>query len=181
MCWYSLRSFTSMGSLTNSSMIIALIPKKNNASHIRYFRPISSKWLSQFCKRTPTIRRIQWSLYWWGRLRGRRSWDVMFHWDFNDWELDLLAAFLHLLESHIPFIESGDWVRWRLRKNGKFDIRSYYNLLWGLLPSLSLEKVFGVVKVHRQVSFFVWTAMWGFTGDNLRRRGCTIVDWCYMC
>ena len=49
--------------------LIALIPKKNNASHIRYFRPISSKWLSQFCKRTPTIRRIQWSLYWWGRLR----------------------------------------------------------------------------------------------------------------
>lgn len=73
----------------------------------------------------------------------------------------MLAAFLHLLESNIPFIESGDWVRWRLRKNGKFDIRCYYNLLRDLLLSLSLEKVFGVVKAHRQVSFFVWTAMWG--------------------
>lgn len=31
----------------------------------------------------------------------------------------------------------------------EFDIRSYYNLLRGLLLSLSLEKVFGVVKAHR--------------------------------
>ena len=31
--------------------------------------------------------------------------------------------------------------------------------------------------------FFVWAATWGkmLTGDNLRRRGYTIVGWCCMC
>lgn len=39
----------------------------------------------------------------------------------------------------------GDWVRWRLKKNGGFDIYSYYNALrGGLLLSFSLVKVFGV-------------------------------------
>ena len=35
----------------------------------------------------------------------------------------------------------------------------------------------------RRVSFFVWIAAWVkiLTGDNLRRRGFSIVDWCYMC
>ena len=33
------------------------------------------------------------------------------------------------------------------------------------------------------VSFFVWSAVWGniITGDNLRGRGFSIVDWCCMC
>lgn len=42
-------------------------------------------------------------------------------------------------------IVGGDWVRWRLKKNGGFDIYSYYNALrGGLLLSFSLVKVFGV-------------------------------------
>lgn len=33
------------------------------------------------------------------------------------------------------------------------------------------------------MGFFVWTVAWGriLNGDNLRRRGFPIVDWCYMC
>ena len=60
----------------------------------------------------------------------------------------MLAAFLHLLESHIPFIESGGVGEVEVEEKWEFDIRSYYNLLRGLLLSLSLEKVFGVVKAH---------------------------------
>lgn len=47
--------------------------------------------------------------------------------DLNDLELDLVASFLHLLESHIPITEDGDKVKWRLKKNEEFDIRSLYN------------------------------------------------------
>ena len=33
---------------------------------------------------------------------GERSWDVWFHRDFNDKEMELVLAFLHILESNIP-------------------------------------------------------------------------------
>ena len=56
--------------------------------------------------------------------RGERSWDVRFHHDFNDWEMELVAAFLLLLESHIPSV-GGDHVRWKLMKRREFDIRSF--------------------------------------------------------
>ena len=44
----------------------------------------------------------------------------------NDWELDVVAAFNHILETHIPSDEVGDLMRWKLRKNGEFEIRSFY-------------------------------------------------------
>ena len=39
-----------------------------------------------------------------------------------------MAAFLRLLDSHIPLDEDGDW---RLKKNEEFDICSFYNALRG--------------------------------------------------
>ena len=38
----------------------------------------------------------------------RQSWDVRFRRSFNDWEMELVGAFLHLLESHNPLYEAGD-------------------------------------------------------------------------
>ena len=49
---------------------------------------------------------------------------MRFHHDFNDCEMELVAAFLLLLESHIPS-EGGDRVRWKLMKRREFDIRSF--------------------------------------------------------
>ena len=49
---------------------------------------------------------------------------MRFHHDFNDWEMELVAAFLLLLESHIPSV-GGDHVRWKLMKRREFDIRSF--------------------------------------------------------
>ena len=34
-------------------------------------------------------------------------WDVRFIRDFHDWELDMVASFLHCLDSHIPNREDG--------------------------------------------------------------------------
>ena len=36
-----------------------------------------------------------------------RHWDVRFIRDFNDWELDMVASFLHYLDSHIPNRDNG--------------------------------------------------------------------------
>ena len=49
--------------------------------------------------------------------------------DFNDWEVESVVDFLQIMESNISSTESGDRVRWRLKKNGNFNIRPYYNML----------------------------------------------------
>ena len=64
---------------------------------------------------------------------GKRSWDVHFTQDLNDWELDLVVDFLHILEFNIPSIENGDCMRWKFKKNGDFDIQSFYDELQGPL------------------------------------------------
>ena len=51
---------------------------------------------------------------------------MRFFGDFNYWELN----FFHMLESNTATV-SGDCVWWKLKKNGGFDIHSYYNVLRG--------------------------------------------------
>ena len=71
----------------------------------------------------------------------------------------------------------------KLKKNGDFHICSYYNKLRGSYFVIIPWKDIWGVKAPRWVSFFVWIAAWGkiLIGDNLRRRGSSIVVWCYMC
>ena len=55
-----------------------------------------------------------------------------------------MNEFLYTLGSNLPHTENRDHMRWKLTKNGDFDIRSFYNKLRSPL----------------RVSFFVWTAVW---------------------
>uniref|UniRef100_A0A7N2LIS2 Glycine cleavage system H protein n=1 Tax=Quercus lobata TaxID=97700 RepID=A0A7N2LIS2_QUELO len=87
-----------------------------------------------------------------------RSWDVRFIRRPNDWEMGVVDEFLCTLDSNLPPTENGDRMRWKLTKNGDFDIRSFYNMLQGPLPIL-----------------FPWK------GDNLEDRGFDFVDWYIMC
>ena len=62
----------------------------------------------------------------------RRSRDVRFIQDLNDWELDIGAYFLCILESNTPSTDNGNWMRWKLTTNGDFDIHFFfYNKLQG--------------------------------------------------
>ena len=112
-----------------------------------------------------------------------RSWDVRFIRRPNDWEMGVVDDFLRTLGSNLPPIENRDHMRWKLTKNGDFDIRSFYNNLRGPLPIIFPWKGIWKVKAPRHVSFFVWIAVWDkiLTGDNLRGRGFDFVDWCIMC
>ena len=116
-------------------------------------------------------------------IEERRSGDVRFIWRPNDWEMGDVDEFLRTLGSNLTPIENGDRMRWKLTKNGDFDIRSFYNKLRDPLPIIFPWKGVWKVKAPWRVSFFVWTAVWDkiLTGDNLRGRGMDFVDWCIMC
>ena len=61
------------------------------------------------------------SLEWLG-IGEWRSWDVRFIRRPNDWEMGVVDEFLRTLGSNLPPIENGDRLRWKLMKNGDFDI-----------------------------------------------------------
>jgi hypothetical protein len=52
-------------------------------------------------------------------------WDVAFAHNFNDWEVKVVVAVLNLLDSHVLSREGVDSWRWRMKRNGVFDIRSF--------------------------------------------------------
>ena len=113
----------------------------------------------------------------------RRIWDVRFIREFNDWEMDERLHFLCILGANTPPMDVGDQMRWKLKLNGDFDIRSYYNKLRNSPSIVFPWKVIWKVKAPRRVSFFVWCVVWNkiLTGDNLRLRRLVFVDWCIMC
>uniref|UniRef100_A0A2N9G3X9 Reverse transcriptase zinc-binding domain-containing protein n=1 Tax=Fagus sylvatica TaxID=28930 RepID=A0A2N9G3X9_FAGSY len=88
-----------------------------------------------------------------------------------------------LLKSKSPVHESDDVLKWSLKKNGTFDIRSFYHAIRGSRSRGFPWKGIWGVKVSRRVAFFVWMAAWGniLTCDNLRHRGIVVVGWCCLC
>ena len=83
-----------------------------------------------------------------------------------------MDEFLRTLSSNLPPTENGDRMRWKLTKNGVFDIRSFYNKLRSPLSIIFPWKGVWKVKALRRVSFFVWIAVWDriLIGDNLKGR-----------
>ena len=57
---------------------------------------------------------------------GGLEWNMDFIQNFNDWDIDGVTTFLHLLYSHSPVSMDNDVLWWQLKKNGLFDIRSFY-------------------------------------------------------
>lgn len=55
-----------------------------------------------------------------------------------------MRAFLHFLDSRIPPNEVGDKLWWKLKKNGDFDICSFYGVLRGSSSLHFHGKAFGV-------------------------------------
>ena len=65
----------------------------------------------------------------------------------EDTDLEPVASFLHLLDAHIPNREDVDQVRWRIKRNGKFSVHSFYSVLYGSI-----------------VVLFPWEDIWGWRG-----------------
>uniref|UniRef100_A0A2N9EBT0 Reverse transcriptase domain-containing protein n=1 Tax=Fagus sylvatica TaxID=28930 RepID=A0A2N9EBT0_FAGSY len=90
------------------------------------------------------------SLYVRSSGREKREWHVRFQRDFNDWEIDDVAAFFHLFQSKSPIHEEDDKFKWRLKKNGAFDFRSFYLAICGNLGQV-----------------FPWKSIWGVKAKAL--------------
>lgn len=95
-----------------------------------------------------------------------------------------MAAFLHLLYSHVPRSRGGDQVQIKCvgGKNGKFNIRSFNVALRGSSPIFFPWKGIWGVNTPQRVPFFCLDDGMGEDPcDNFRKRGYTIVDWFCMC
>ena len=108
---------------------------------------------------------------------------MKFHRDFHERELGAAFSFLEFIQSRIPRGGGNDTSHWCLKGNGKFDTRSYYNIVRGVVASNFPWKGVWKAKIPRRVSFFVWTAVHGqiLTLDNLMLKGRILVNRCCMC
>ena len=85
---------------------------------------------------------------------GSRSWNIQFHHDPDDWEVERVYAFYKHIYSKIPRGEGVDRLFWKLTANGVFDVRFFYNSLSNP-PTISFSwKCIWSVKVLRRVSFY---------------------------
>ena len=98
-------------------------------------------------------------------------------------KMDEGLHFLRILGANTPPMDVGDRMRWKLKPNGVFDIRSFYNKLRDSPSTVFPWKAIWRAKAPRRVSFFVWCVARNkiLTGDNLRLRRLVFVDWCIMC
>ncbi|KAJ9702452.1 hypothetical protein PVL29_004269 [Vitis rotundifolia] len=118
----------------------------------------------------------------WDQNSGQGNWNLNFLRDFNDWELELVGDFLHILRGHKPSLEE-DSVLWRKGKRGQFRVKEAYSLLARSddigFPSRSIW----VARVPTKVAFFAWEATWGkvLTLDRLQRRGLQLPNRCFLC
>ena len=60
-----------------------------------------------------------------------RVWDLKFYRAFEDWELAASYSLFQLIQTRIPRGDKSDTLCWQLKGDGKFDIRSYYQAIWG--------------------------------------------------
>jgi hypothetical protein len=62
-------------------------------------------------------------------MGGTIQWNVSFFWLVHDWESEVLASFYTLLYFHRMIREGEDKIWWVPSRKGKFDVRSFYNIL----------------------------------------------------
>ena len=110
-------------------------------------------------------------------------WDVRFFRAFEDWELAASYSLLHLIHPRIPRGDRRDMLRWQLKGDGKFDIRSYYQVIQGNPNLLFPWKGVWKPKIPKRVAFFMWIATHNriLTLDNLMLRDRIVVNRCCMC
>ena len=69
-----------------------------------------------------------------------RIWNLSFHRDFHERELEDAYSFLECIQPRIPRGRGSDTSLWCLKGNGMFDTRSYYNIIRGTAASIFLWK-----------------------------------------
>ena len=112
-----------------------------------------------------------------------RIWNLRFHRDFHERELEAAFSFLEFIQSQIPRGGGSDTSHQCLNENSKFDTQSYYNNIRGAVAFNFPWKGVWKAKISKRVAFFVWTAVYGqiLILDNFMLRRRILVNWCCMC
>ena len=87
-----------------------------------------------------------------------KSWNVCFHKDFHDWEVEIVNSFFNHIYSRVP--SGGYSMRWRLNGSGKFNVQSYYKDIHGASGNIFPCKSIWCVKAPKSVSFSLLMVVW---------------------
>ncbi|XP_041003822.1 uncharacterized protein LOC121249177 [Juglans microcarpa x Juglans regia] len=114
---------------------------------------------------------------------GSYQWNILFSRDFHDCELSIVAEFFSSLYSTGTLVAQRDRLKWRSNNHKLCTVKAYYNILTTQDHTLFPWKNIWRSHVPFKVAFFVWGAALEkiLNTDNLRKRGCVVMDWCYMC
>ena len=99
-----------------------------------------------------------------------RIWNLRFHRDFHERELEAAFSFLEFNQSQIPRGGGSDTSHWCLNENGKFDTRSYYNNIRSVVASNFLWKGIWKAKILRGWQFLC-----------VQRFMCKSLYWIILC
>ena len=119
----------------------------------------------------------------WDKNRGVGSWSPTFLRSLNDWEIEEVVRFLHILHEVIYCLSGEDKLILKNDKEKGFSIKSMYK---GFDPSPAIDFPHHLIwnpVVPPKIGVFAWEATWGkvLTLDKLKRRGMTLVNRCFMC
>ena len=119
----------------------------------------------------------------WDSSREDGGWSPVFLRPFNDWEMDEVERFLLFLQNRKirPFQEDRLILK-ETRPDG-FSVRLMYRKLMNSLPTDFPWRSIWNPIVPPKLGFFAWEASWGkvLTLDQLKRRGITLVNRCFLC
>ncbi|RVW28251.1 putative glucan 1,3-alpha-glucosidase [Vitis vinifera] len=120
----------------------------------------------------------------WDPSMGQGGWNLRFHRDFNDWELDLIRGLLNMLRD-FRITSEEDTVLWEGGGgvHGKYGVKVAYNVLAVINACTFPAKCIWVDKVPTKAAFFAWEAAWGkiLTLDRLQKRGWQLPNRCFLC
>ena len=114
---------------------------------------------------------------------GSLQWNVSRIWLVHNWEREVLASFYTLWHSHRMRRDGEDKIWWVPSSEGKFDVRSFYNILAIKEASSFPWKIIWHAKSPSRVNFFIWRTVFGkiITIDNLRKRNFIVINRYYLC
>ncbi|RVW82388.1 40S ribosomal protein S9-2 [Vitis vinifera] len=118
----------------------------------------------------------------WDHSNGPGGWNLRFHRDFNDWEMDMIRGLLIRLKD-VKLSSEEDGVLWKVGGHGKYGVKEAYNGLVVINACDFPHRGVWVNKVPTKVAFFAWEAAWGkiLTLDRLQKRGWQFPNRCFLC
>ena len=119
----------------------------------------------------------------WDRGEGVGCWSPTFLRPLNDWEIEEMARFLQTLHDQNLRPTGEDKLLLKDVKEKGFSVKTMYK---GFDISPSFDFPFHLIwnpVVYPKIGVFAWEVAWGkvLTLDQLKRRGMTFVNRCFMC